>query len=65
MDRQKVSGYVSILLGLLLLIVLGLTPFSAAAAEGGEPLRVIYGFDREFPPFSYEEAGGTPTGFEV
>ncbi len=29
------------------------------------PLRVVYGFDREFPPFSYEEPGGKPTGFEV
>jgi|GEM_PF-147380 ABC-type amino acid transport/signal transduction systems, periplasmic component/domain len=29
------------------------------------PMRVIYGFDREFPPFSYEEAGGKPAGFDV
>jgi cytidine deaminase len=26
---------------------------------------VVYGFDREFPPFTFEEAGGEPTGFEV
>ncbi len=65
MERQKISGCVYILFGLLLVIVLGLAPFSAAAADRGEPLRVIYGFDREFPPFSYEEAGGNPTGFEV
>jgi cytidine deaminase len=26
---------------------------------------VVYGFDREFPPFTFEEAGGAPTGFEV
>lgn len=31
---------------------------------GGLP-RVVYGFDREFPPFSYEKPGGEPTGFEV
>ncbi len=49
----------------MLLIVAGLTPLLAAAAEGAPPLRVVYGFDREFPPFSYEEAGGVPTGFEV
>lgn len=29
------------------------------------PMRVVYGFDREFPPFSYEAAGGEATGFEV
>jgi len=29
------------------------------------PLKVIYGFDREFPPFSFEEAQGIPTGFDV
>ena len=29
-----------------------------------EPVRVIYGFGREFPPFSYER-DGKPTGFEV
>ncbi len=35
------------------------------AAQTAPALRVVYGFDREFPPFSYEEAGGEPTGFEV
>ncbi|MDL2216374.1 transporter substrate-binding domain-containing protein [Desulfovibrio sp. OttesenSCG-928-M14] len=34
-------------------------------ALAAEPIRVVYGFDREFPPFSYEEAGGKATGFEV
>lgn len=28
-------------------------------------MRVIYGFDREFPPFSYEDPGGIPVGFEI
>ena len=27
--------------------------------------RVVYGFDREFPPFSFEEPGGKPVGFDV
>lgn len=36
-----------------------------AFAASKEPVRVVYGFDREFPPFSYEEAGGKETGFEV
>ena len=29
------------------------------------PMRVVYGFDREFPPFSFEDPGGKPVGFEV
>ena len=29
------------------------------------PMRVIYGFDREYPPFSFEEPGGKPAGFDV
>jgi cytidine deaminase len=28
-------------------------------------LRIVYGFDREFPPFSYEDPGGKPVGFEI
>ncbi|MDR0826898.1 MAG: transporter substrate-binding domain-containing protein [Desulfovibrio sp.] len=36
-------------------------PVFATAA----PLRVVYGFDREFPPFSYEEPGGQAAGFEI
>ena len=36
------------------------TSFALAA-----PMRVIYGFNREFPPFSYENPGGQATGFEV
>lgn len=27
--------------------------------------KVIYGFDREFPPYSFQEPGGKPVGFEV
>jgi cytidine deaminase len=36
-----------------------------AAPSGAEPVRVVYGFDREFAPFTYEEAGGKPAGFEI
>ncbi len=35
------------------------------AAPVREMPRVVYGFDREFPPFSFEDAGGKPIGFEV
>lgn len=40
---------------------------TATAAEAGNPraLRVAYGFDREFAPFTYEDPGGKPVGFEM
>lgn len=37
----------------------------SAPAYAAAPIRVVYGFDREFPPFSYQDAGGKPVGFEV
>lgn len=42
-----------------------LFPPLVKAAPAKEPIRVVYGFDREFPPFSFEDAGGKPVGFEV
>lgn len=36
-----------------------------AAPAPEPPLKVIYGFDREFAPYSFELPGGKPTGFEV
>lgn len=39
--------------------------FAIGKVAAAEPLRVVYGFDREFPPFSYEEPGGKATGFEI
>ena len=38
---------------------------AAPAGLGAEPIRIVYGFDREFPPFSFEDPGGKPVGFEV
>ena len=35
------------------------------ALAAARPTRVVYGFDREFPPFSFEDPGGKPVGFEV
>ena len=35
------------------------------AWAAARPLRVVYGFDREFPPFSFEDPGGKAVGFEV
>ncbi|CAK7047070.1 MAG: hypothetical protein DELT_00872 [Desulfovibrio sp.] len=37
----------------------------APPADAAQPLRVVYGFDREFPPFSFEDPGGKAVGFEV
>jgi cytidine deaminase len=55
-------------LALLLLLVISLLTIAAttaSAALDGKALRVVYGFDREFPPFTYEDPGGKPTGFEI
>jgi len=38
---------------------------SVCAAAAPVLPRVVYGFDREFPPFSFEEPGGKPVGFDV
>ncbi|MDL2316359.1 transporter substrate-binding domain-containing protein [Desulfovibrio sp. OttesenSCG-928-A18] len=55
--------------GAALILALGLCcvlfvprPEPAFAAQ---PMRVVYGFDREFPPFTYEDAGGVAVGFEI
>ncbi|MDL2209231.1 transporter substrate-binding domain-containing protein, partial [Desulfovibrio sp. OttesenSCG-928-O18] len=40
-----------------------LAPQTSQAAA--QKMRVVYGFDREFPPFSFEDPGGKPVGFEV
>lgn len=50
------------IIAVLALSVLTASVFSAQAAR---PMRVVYGFDREFPPFSFEDPGGKPVGFEV
>ncbi len=48
------------------LLISLLAPFALAQPEqSSTPLKVIYGFDREFPPYSFTEAGGDGTGFEV
>lgn len=52
-------------------VFLVMTALHFPAAIDGEafaaarPLRVVYGFDREFPPFSYQNPGGEAVGFEV
>ena len=52
--------------GLILLLLLSFGALLAPGpAKAAEPLRVIYGFDREFPPFTYEDPGGVPMGFEI
>lgn len=50
---------------LTLLICLVLFSSAQAAPPPNPAPKVIYGYDREFPPYSYQEAGGKPVGFEV
>ncbi|MFW5735526.1 MAG: cytidine deaminase [Oceanidesulfovibrio sp.] len=50
---------------LCLLLCMALSPVVASAQPDRlPPIQAVYGFDREFPPFSYE-VDGQPTGFEV
>lgn len=60
--RNAIRGHaVAILLSSVLLYL-----FAAALPAAAEPpMKVIYGFDREYPPFSFEEAAGKPAGFDV
>ena len=42
--------------------------FAVAAQAQNFPIaqpKSVYGFDREFPPYSFQDPGGKPTGFEV
>lgn len=50
---------------LALSMFLPIIPLSAPSAAPAPQIRVVYGFDREFPPFSFEDPGGKPVGFEV
>ncbi len=49
----------------LFLVSLGLPVFQPEVARADAPLKVVYGFDREHPPYSFEEAQGKPAGFDV
>ena len=46
-------------------LCLALALWCAAPALAAQPMRIVYGFDREFPPFSFESPGGDAVGFEV
>ena len=62
-EQKRVSS--SALAGILLCLFILFASTIVSTAQAAEPIRVTYGFDREFPPFSYENPGGQPTGFEV
>lgn len=47
------------------LIAVILSAFWTIFAFAAPPMKVVYGFDREYPPFSFEEAKGKPVGFDV
>jgi cytidine deaminase len=48
-----------------LVFLAALALWAGIVPAGAEPVRVVYGFDREFAPFTYEEEGGKPAGFEI
>ncbi|MDL2285381.1 transporter substrate-binding domain-containing protein [Desulfovibrio sp. OttesenSCG-928-F07] len=49
-----------------ILLCLPAAAFAATPQSGiGAPMRIVYGFDREFAPFSYEDPGGKPVGFDI
>lgn len=50
---------------MIVAVLMLLFPDKVFSAATTPPTRVVYGFDREFPPFSYEDPGGKPVGFEV
>ncbi|MDR2893735.1 MAG: transporter substrate-binding domain-containing protein [Deltaproteobacteria bacterium] len=66
--------YIRLLLLLPLVSILYLFPMivtsfpassACAATYNPQAMRVVYGFDREFTPFSYEDPGGKPVGFDI
>lgn len=61
--NRKVFCSAAILFLFAALLFPAITAGEANAAA--RPLRVVYGFDREFPPFSFEDPGGEAVGFEV
>ncbi len=71
MIRNKSSRYLRLFLAVMLLAACLLPCADALAGVPtpqsgiGAPMRVVYGFDREFAPFSYEDPGGKPVGFDV
>ena len=55
------------------ILIAAFSPLALAQETGGDappatpktPLKVVYGFDQEFPPYSFTQAGGEASGFEV
>lgn len=53
------------LIAIVVFLCAAILPAPRAAEAAAQKMRVVYGFDREFPPFSFENPGGEPVGFEV
>lgn len=54
-----------IILAFCLLLSSTAAAWAQYAPVAPAPIKVIYGFDREFPPYTFQEPGGKPVGFEV
>lgn len=54
-----------VLKGIFAFFLCLVTASAYAAPAPTPPIKVVYGFDREFAPYSFELPGGKPTGFEV
>ena len=64
-EQKRRRGAVLYVLLLFSLAAFFLHAPVATQAAQSPPIRVTYGFDRDFPPFTFEKPGGQPTGFEV
>ena len=63
---RRLAPVAHLALAALLLLALAAVSACLLPSRGtAAPVRVVYGFDREFAPFTYEEPGGKPIGFEM
>ncbi len=52
-------------IGLLLPLAFAQGSNTPQPPQNNAPIKVVYGFDQEFPPYTFTEAGGDGAGFEM
>jgi two-component system sensor histidine kinase EvgS len=57
------SGWLWLLLSLL--VLLGTPAVLAGAVEGQRRPPVVVGYNRDFPPFEFQDASGRPSGYDI